>query len=112
MFILKKKNVYISVPWRDINSGTQALQICKKALEMDFNPICWIVMYSQLLNSSDIKNREKAVRYAISLMPVCDEVWVFGSARTPFMTKELEEAAHHNLPVIEHSILDFLYSVK
>jgi hypothetical protein len=69
-------------------------------------------MYAPLLNSADIKNREKAVEYAISLMAACDEVWVFGSARTPFMTKELEEASSHNLPVIEHSVLDFLHSVK
>lgn len=109
---MKTKNVYISVSWRDINSGTQALQICKKAIEMGVNPICWSVMYAGLLDHSDIKNREKAARYATSLMPACDEVWVFGSARTPFMTKELEEAANHNLPVIEHSVLDFLHSTR
>jgi hypothetical protein len=109
---LKTKNVYISMPWRDINSGLQALQVCKKAIEMGVNPICWSVMYSQLLDFSDIKNREKAVGHTVSLMGVCDEVWVFGSARTPFMTKELEDALSHNLPVIEHSILDFLHSVK
>ena len=109
---MKTKNVYISVPWRDINSGLQALQICKKAIEMGFNPICWSVMYSQLLDFSDIKNRERAVRHTVSLMESCDEVWVFGVTRTPFMIKELEEASSHNLPVIEHSILDFLHSVK
>lgn len=109
---MKTKNIYISVPWRDINSGAQALQICKKALEMGYNPICWSIMYSQLLCSSDIKNREKAVEYAISLMSSCDEVWVFGSGRTPFMTKELEEAANHNLLIVEHSVLDFLHSTR
>lgn len=109
---MKTKNIYISVPWRDINSGLQALQICKKILDLGHNPICWLVMYSQILDFSDIKNREKAVRYTSSLMGSCEEVWVFGATRTPFMTKELEDASSHNLPVIEHSILDFLHSVK
>lgn len=100
------------MPWRDINSGVQALQICKKILEIGHNPICWTVMYSELLGSSDIKNREKAVEHTISLMPACDEIWVFGSTRTPFMTKELEKAAQYNLSVIEHSVFDFLHSTR
>ena len=109
---METKNVYILMPWRDINSGIQAMQVCKKALEMGHNPICWIIMYSQLLSPTDVKNREKALKYAISLMPACSEAWVFGSARTPFMIKELEEAANHNLSIIEYSVLDFLHTVK
>lgn len=100
------------MPWRDINSGAQALQICKKVLEMGHNPVCWTVMYSELLGSADVKNREKAVEYTINLMAACDEIWVFGSTRTPFMTKELKGAAEHNLPVIEYSVLDFLHSTR
>jgi len=109
---LETKNIYISIPWRDINSGIHAFQICKKALELGYNPICWPVLYSQILDMSDVKNREKAVKYAMSLMPACDEVWAFGSSKTPLMIKELEEAAQHNLIVIEHSVLDFLHGTR
>jgi hypothetical protein len=109
---LKTKTIYVSVPWRDINSGIQSLQICKKILEMGHNPICWSIMYAQLLDFSDIKNREKALKHTITLIKACDEVWVFGSARTPFMMEELEKANYCSLPVIEYSFLDFLQSTR
>ena len=100
------------MPWRDINSLLQAQQICKKALIMGYNPICWQIMYSELLNFSDIKNRELALNNCLSFLDSCQEFWIFGSAKTPFMIKELSEATIKDIKIIEHSVLDFLHNVK
>ncbi len=69
-------------------------------------------MYAQLLDFADVNEREKAVQHTTKLLPVCDEIWTFGTFKTPSMIKELEEAARHGLPVVEHSILDFLCGAR
>ena len=104
------KNIYISAPWRDINSGLVILQICKKVIEMGQNPVCWYTMYLNLLDFSNTKQRDRALEASLSLMPICSEVWIFGSSKTSFMQKEEETAIKHNITVVHHSVLDFLHS--
>ena len=106
------KTIYVSIPWRDINSGVIIRQVCKKVIEMGCNPVCWFVIYSELLNFSDIKNRELALDLCGQLIPACSEMWVFGSSKTDFMKKEQELAAKNNIQIVEHSILDFLHKVS
>lgn len=106
------KTIYVSAPWRDVNSGIIIHQICKKVIEMGYNPVCWFVIYSELLNFSDIKNRELALDLCGQLIPACSEMWVFGSSKTDFMKKEQELATKNNIQIVEHSILDFLYKAS
>lgn len=105
------KNIYVCAPWRDPNSILQFKQISNKIIQMGHNPICWAVMYSPLLDFSDCREREKAVAMGITLMDVCDELWVFG-AKTSNMVEELILANKKEIPVVEHSILDFLHNSR
>lgn len=105
------KNIYVCAPWRDPNSILQFKQISNKIIQMGHNPICWAVMYSSLLDFTDYKDRDRAATMGFMLMGACDEMWVFG-AKTPSMLQELELAAEKNIPVIEHSILDFLHGSR
>lgn len=105
------KNIYVCAPWRDPNSIFQFRQICSKIIQMGHNPICWAVMYSSLLDFSDYKNRDRAVTMGLMLMGTCHEVWLFGM-KTPSMLQELELAAVKELPIVEHSVLDFLHGSR
>lgn len=100
------------MPWRDVNSPLQAQRVCKKALEMGYNPICWQIMYLELLDFSNIKNREIGLDNSLSFLDSCQEFWIFGAPNTPFMIKELSEATIKDIKIVEHSILDFLNNVK
>ena len=106
------KNIYVCAAWRDPNSIIHFKQICNKIIEMGHNPICWEVMYSPLIDFSDYKNRDKALIMGLSFMGICDEIWVFGAYRTSSMTQELIVANEKHLPVIEHSVLDFLHASR
>lgn len=105
------KNIYVCAPWRDPNSILQFKQICSKIIQMGHNPICWAVMYSSLLDFSDYKNRDRAVTMGLMLMNGCHEIWVFG-AKTSSMAQELELASVKELPIVEHSVLDFLHGSR
>jgi hypothetical protein len=99
-------NIYVCAPWRDPNSYLIVNQICKKIIELGHNPVCWAIMYSSLLDFSDFKNREIAIKYGISLMDSCQEVWVFGS-KTQIMQQEVTIANEKDIPIVEYSLLDF-----
>ena len=106
------KNIYVCAAWRDPNSSLQFKQICNKIIEMGHNPICWAIMYAQLLDFTDVKNRDTAIKNSLSLMGSCDEIWVFGANKTSTMIQELSVATHKELPVIELSVLDFLHNSR
>lgn len=99
-------NIYVCAPWRDLNSILLINQICKKIIELGHNPVCWAAMYCSLMDFSDFKNRDKAAQYGISLMGSCQEVWIFG-AKTQTMQQEIAAAAEKDIPMVEHSLLDF-----
>jgi len=105
------KNIYVCAPWRDPNSILQFKQICNKIIQLGHNPICWPVMYSTLIDLSDHKGRDRAIAMGLTLMEACHEVWIFG-AKTPSMLQELELAKQKEIIVVEHSLLDFLYSSR
>ena len=106
------KTIYVSVPWRDINSNSISYQICKKIIKIGHNPVCWPVMHSSLFDFSDVKERDRAVEASLLLLPACSEIWVFGTAKTPTMEKELEMAEKHNIPVFSYSVLDFIHGSR
>lgn len=102
------KKIYISVPWKDINSTRLAVQVCKKMIETGHVPVCWSVMYSGLLDFFDNKDQQIGIRLGLNLISACDELWVFGNGNS-ITDKEEKTAEALGVPIVRHSVLDFLY---
>ena len=61
-------------------------------------PIAAHLMYPLILNDNDPAQRELGMLFGLSLLSVCDEVWVFGPVSTG-MEQEIREAKKLRIPV-------------
>lgn len=54
-------------------------------------PVASHLLYPQILNDNNPEERELGLLFGLSLLAVCDEVWVFGTV-SPGVAQEIEEA--------------------
>ena len=64
-------------------------------------PVASHLLYPQILNDSNPRERELGLMFGLALLAICDEIWVFteGGEISSGMAKEIEEAKRLGIPV-------------
>ncbi|MGB8218748.1 MAG: DUF4406 domain-containing protein [Candidatus Methanoperedens sp.] len=55
----------------------KAIYYCKKAFDQGKIPFCSHLLYPQILDDSDPKDRALGIYAGIKFMQLCDEIWIF-----------------------------------
>ena len=63
------------------------------------NPLAPHLLYPQFMDDSDEDQRILGLRFAISLLYRCDELWVFGEKVSAGMAKEIEKAEKRGMRI-------------
>lgn len=99
--IKERKKAYIVSKYAgDIEQNTKdAIRFCRAAMRAGFIPVASHLLYPQILDDSDAKERELGLLFGQALLAICDEVWVFALIDaegkyilSPGMKEELREA--------------------
>ena len=97
--IRHRKKVYIASPYAgDVeNNVAKAISYCRFAIRKNYMPIASHLLYPQILDDSNPKERELGTMFGMALLEICDEVWVFG--RSPGVNAEIREAEKLGKPI-------------
>ncbi len=68
-----------------------AIGYCRRVIDEGYMPVASHLLYPQILNDSDSKERDLGLLFGLALLRMCDEVWVFGTV-SPGVAQEIEEA--------------------
>lgn len=96
--------VYICSPCRgDIEKNLQKAQsYCREVMTIwpEVLPIAPHVYFTQFLDDADEDERNLGMAAALSLLNICDEVWVYGMENpSSGMASEIAYAEAHGIPV-------------
>ena len=69
-----------------------ALEYCRFAIKKRRIPFASHLLYPQMLDDNVEAEREIGTQYGLAWLRVCDEIWCFGTERSPGMERELQEA--------------------
>ena len=99
--IVGRPKVYVVSPFAgDVaNNVRQARKYCRFAAMKNRVPVASHLLYPQFLNDNDPKERELGLMFGLALLKSCNEVWCFGTERTPGMQQELKEAIWQKKPI-------------
>ena len=88
-----RKKVYVASQYAgDVkNNMKAAAKYCRHVIRKGYMPIAAHLMYPAILDDNDPAQRELGMLFGLSLLGVCDEVWVFGPVSTG-MEQEIREA--------------------
>lgn len=93
--IKSRKKVYVASRYAgDVATNTAtALEYCRYVIKEKCIPVASHILYaaSGMLNDSSEAEREIGMMFGLSLLAVCDEVWVFGEV-SDGMRQEINEA--------------------
>ena len=95
-----RKKVYVASQYAgDVkNNMKAAAKYCRHVIRKGYMPIAAHLMYPAILDDNDPAQRELGMLFGLSLLGVCDEVWVFGPVSTG-MEQEIREANKLHIPV-------------
>ena len=95
------KVVYIASPLSgDVEQNLQfARQACRYAISEDVVPFAPHLLYTQMLDDSDLGERQLGIDMGNRMLMLCDELWLCGDRISPGMAGEKELAEHLGLPV-------------
>lgn len=98
--------VYICSRYKDDpdRNVQKAQEYCREALELwpDVLPLAPHVYFTQFLDDSVERERALGLAAGISLLDMCDEIWVYGLDNpSAGMAAEIEHAREHGIPVID-----------
>ena len=101
---MRKKLVYICSPCRgDIEKNIEKAQrYCREAVELwdDVIPIAPHVYFTQFLDDTKHEERAAGMDMGLSLLAMCDELWVYGIENpSEGMRSEIEYAKQHQIPI-------------
>ena len=101
---MRKKLVYICSPCRgDIEKNIEKAQrYCREAVELwdDVIPIAPHVYFTQFLDDTKQEERAAGMDMGLSLLAMCDELWVYGIENpSEGMRNEIEYAKQHQIPI-------------
>ena len=99
----KVKKIYVASKYAgDIAANVEnAVWCCRYVIEQGFMPVASHLLYPQILNDNNPRERELGLKFGLALLATCDEVWVFtaGGEVSSGMAKEIEEANRLGIPV-------------
>lgn len=101
---MRKRLVYICSPCRgDIEKNIEKAQrYCREAVELwdDVIPIAPHVYFTQFLDDTKQEERAAGMDMGLSLLTMCDELWVYGIENpSEGMRNEIEYAKQHQIPI-------------
>lgn len=97
------KKIFICSPYRGDteNNLILARYWCKQAIEQEDLPIAPHLYFPQFLDDNDSDQRELGIRYGLSLLKQCDELWICGCTITEGMSQEISCAVKLGIHIID-----------
>ena len=88
-----RRKIYVASRYAgDVDANVKAaIGYCRLVIDKGYMPVASHLLYPQILNDNDPEERELWLLFGLSLLAVCDEVWVFGTV-SPGVAQEIEEA--------------------
>ena len=88
-----RRKIYVASKYAgDIDKNVRAcIGYCRRVIDDGYMPIASHLLYPQILDDADPVQRELGLSFGLSLLRICDEVWVFGEISSG-VSKEIEEA--------------------
>lgn len=88
-----RKKIYVASRYAgDVDANVAAaIGYCRRVIDEGHMPIASHLLYPQILNDNNPKERELGLMFGLALLRDCDEMWVFGS-ESPGVEWEIEEA--------------------
>ncbi len=89
-----RKKIYVVSPFAgDIDKNKEAaVRYCRYVIKKGAQPVASHLLYPQMLDDRNPNSREMGLMFGLSLLALCQEVWVFGEQETEGMRAELAEA--------------------
>lgn len=96
--IKSRPKVYIVSPYAgDVEKNTTAAIVYARfAVDCKRIPVVSHLLYPQILDDNNPKQRELGLLFGQALLALCKEVWVFGSVYSSGMKAEIHEARKLN----------------
>lgn len=97
-----KKIIYVCSKYRgDVKLNTHfAIGYCMGVYKMGHIPIAPHLYFTRFLDDNDPKEREDGLEMGLSLLRLCDELWVFGKDNiSEGMQMEINFAKKNNIPI-------------
>mgnify|MGYP002643585968 FL=1 len=88
-----RRKIYVASRYAgDVDANVAAaVTYCRHVIDEGYMPVASHLLYPQILNDNNPEERELGLLFGLSLLAVCDEVWVFGTV-SPGVAQEIEEA--------------------
>lgn len=88
-----RRKIYVASRYEgDVDANIEAaITYCRHVIDEGYMPVASHLLYPQMLNDNDPEERELGMLFGLSLLAVCDEVWVFGTVSAG-VAQEIEEA--------------------
>jgi len=104
----ENKLVYIASPYAgDVGANTAfAIDACRYCIAQGHTPIAVHLLYTQMLDDSDLAQREIGLKLGYQVLSRCDEVWVCGNRISPGMAMEIAEAERLSIPVKNTEVME------
>lgn len=94
------KMVYVASRYAgDIPANIEAaVRCCRQVIGEGCMPVASHLLYPQMLDDDDPRERELGLSFGLALLRLCDEVWVYGEP-SPGMKQEITEASRLGKPI-------------
>ena len=98
-----RRKIYVASRYAgDIQTNIEnAVWACRYVIDKGYMPVASHLLYPQILNDSNPRERELGLMFGLALLANCDEVWVFtvDGEVSSGMEREIEEAKRLGIPV-------------
>ncbi|HBQ63726.1 MAG TPA: DUF4406 domain-containing protein [Clostridiales bacterium] len=96
-----RRLVYICSPYAGDTEHNirRARGYCRFAVCKGHIPLACHLLFPQFLAEMDREERELGLSFALVLLGLCDEVWVFGSRVSVGMAQEISQAKQRGMPI-------------
>jgi hypothetical protein len=93
--------VYICSPYKgDVKVNVmRALHYCRFVLDCGKFPVAPHCYLPRFMDDDDPAERELALSFGLRLLRRCREMWVFGDTISYCMSREIEAAKRHRIPI-------------
>ena len=98
--IKNRKKIYVASKYAgDVEANAKAaVGYCRYVISRKCIPIASHLLYPQMLDDGNPKERELGLSFGLALIRLCDEVWVYGES-SPGMKQEITEASRLGKPI-------------
>lgn len=96
-----RPKIYVASPYSGNigKNSAAAIRYCHYVINQGKMPVASHLLYPQMLDDDIPEERELGQMFGLSLLALCDEVWVFGSRISSGMEAEIAEANRLNKPI-------------